>query len=463
MKHKGFGIFGKVFFYTVFIFLIVIGIAAALFANQIKSVFEATQKQQLSNVFQPLIDQLKGKTDAERKQIAEEFHEKNASFEFCILSKEDKIIYQTNDFSFAQPLDPLPQGKYLFTARTMSKNQYQYVVNMIDDVKIYMRGAVSKSGVYNDAFRKSAIALLLLLLASILGAAVFAEYIAKPIKKLAGDTHRMSDLEFTPVPMVRKDEIGQLANDVYDMYDKLKLTIHELEYKIEREKEMEENQRYFFSAASHELKTPIAATSALLEGMLEHVVEVSEYPQYLRECLRMMTEQSKLISEILEIVKLSDGRITVEQEQTDIKTLIEESLTAYQTLADAREQKIVVDLPGTIIITTDRKLLKRVLSNIIMNAVQNTPEQGEIIIFAKEKKQNTIRLCILNKDTKIENEILPRLFDPFYRVDKARTHSHGRSGLGLTIVKKALDLLDIRFSIENTGDGVLFWMDLPKG
>jgi two-component system, OmpR family, sensor histidine kinase VanS len=122
-----------------------------------------------------------------------------------------------------------------------------------------------------------------------------------------------------------------------------------------------------------------------------------------------------------------------------------------------------VDLPGTIIITTDRKLLKRVLSNIIMNAVQNTPEQGEIIIFAKEKKQNTIRLCILNKDTKIENEILPRLFDPFYRVDKARTHSHGRSGLGLTIVKKALDLLDIRFSIENTGDGVLFWMDLPKG
>ncbi|KPU44487.1 hypothetical protein OXPF_19810 [Oxobacter pfennigii] len=67
--------------------------------------------------------------------------------------------------------------------------------------------------------------------------------------------------EYVPSPVPRRDEIGQLAGDVYKMYKKLKLTIGQLEKEIEYEKEMEENQRYSFSAASHELKTPIAATS----------------------------------------------------------------------------------------------------------------------------------------------------------------------------------------------------------
>ena len=82
----------------------------------------------------------------------------------------------------------------------------------------------------------------------------------------------MACLESVPFPVARRDEVGQLAKDVHDMYEKLKQTISKLEAEILREKEMEENQRYFFSAASHELKTPIAASSALLEGMIAGIV-----------------------------------------------------------------------------------------------------------------------------------------------------------------------------------------------
>ena len=68
----------------------------------------------------------------------------------------------------------------------------------------------------------------------------------------------------------------------------------------------------------------------------------------------------------------------------------------------------------------------------------------------------------MNTGARIDDEILPKLFDPFYRVDKARSRKGGRSGLGLTIVKKTLEAMDIAFALENTTDGVLFWMDLPR-
>ncbi|MRA64088.1 vancomycin resistance histidine kinase VanS, partial [Bacillus thuringiensis] len=84
---------------------------------------------------------------------------------------------------------------------------------------------------------------------------------------------------------------------------------------ILRVREMEEAQRYFFSAASHELKTPIAATSILLEGMLENVGDYKDHPKYLRECMKMMDAQDNVISEILEIVNLSDGKISQDSEK----------------------------------------------------------------------------------------------------------------------------------------------------
>jgi two-component system sensor histidine kinase VanS len=69
---------------------------------------------------------------------------------------------------------------------------------------------------------------------------------------------------------------------------------------------------------------------------------------------------------------------------------------------------------------------------------------------------------VLNTGARIDEALLPKLFDPFYRVDKARSRKSGRNGLGLTIVQKTLKAMDIDFALENTPDGVLFRMDLPK-
>lgn len=310
------------------------------------------------------------------------------------------------------------------------------------------------SELYADFVSKTIVALIIVLIAGTALAAVFAYTIATPVKKLAADTAKMSKLELVSTPTARRDEIGQLSNDVYKMYETLKL-------EIEREKEMEENQRYFFSAVSHELKTPIAATSCILEGMIANVIEPSEYPAYLHKCLNMVTSQSKLISEMLEIIRLSDTKIEPKSEIINLHDNIQSILPTYQTLAEAREQTITLSVPDTLICMLDPNIFNRALSNVIMNSVQNAPEQGEICIYSEEKNQKTVRLYISNSNTHIDEGNIPKLFDPFYRADKARSRNQNRSGLGLTIVKKSLDLMGIPFSLENMGESVVFWMDLP--
>jgi two-component system sensor histidine kinase VanS len=105
-------------------------------------------------------------------------------------------------------------------------------------------------------------------------------------------------------------------------------------------------------------------------------------------------------------------------------------------------------------------LLHRVLSNVIANAVQNTPKGGIIRIRSGSIEGKNLRLSITNTGARIPEEVLPRLFEPFYRVDSARTRHGTQNGLGLTIVKKALDRMGFPFALENSGDGVVFWVDL---
>ena len=477
MKHKFFSIYGKVFSYTLLILIFAICVTGVFFANQIQSVIEATQRQQIGEVFQPLVKELEGKSLDEIIKAANSFHRRNTSFEFCFITEKGEIVYKTEGFIMFENSnetvrfkrhDLSPDDNMFTDGRTRimafgsgDDGQIKFVMPLLDGSRLYVSGPVSGLEVYNEFFGTTVIVISIILLISIIAAAIFARRIAGPIKKIAADTKRMSDLQPVPPPALSKDEIGQLAGDVYKMYGALKKTIGQLEIEIKRVKEMEENQRYFFSAASHELKTPIAATSALLEGMLDNMIEVSDYPRYLRECLKIMTEQSKLVSEILEIISVNNDTITLQKTQVNLKEMFSGVLPTYQAVADTKEQSIDIDIPGNLTCTLDTVLFGKVLSNVVMNAIQNTQNKCRIRIWAKEKDDKTVRLCVLNMDTRIDEEILSKIFEPFYREDKARSRGHGRSGLGLTLVKKALDIMEISFSLENTEEGVLFWMDLP--
>jgi two-component system sensor histidine kinase VanS len=454
MKNKIFGIYAKVFSYTVLILVAVIVVAALFFSSQINEIMQVMERQQLTNIFTPLFEGIENKSDDEVRLFAEDFHQRNASVEFSIVAENGDIIFQTRNAA-ALNIGSVggEQQSVFFGVRPIDDN-FQSNEPLSNGMTVYMASTLSDGVAHNEFVQRTIIVLLILLVIGALSASVFAHRIARPIRNIARDTKRMASLALVPPPIPRRDEIGQLAEDVYIMYEALK-------NEIERVREMEENQRYFFSAASHELKTPIASTLILLQGMLDNIGEYSNHPKYLLECIKKMKTQSKLISEILDIVRLTDGTIIPNYEKIDVGAVVTSVAASHQTLMEAKEQRLTINLPDALSCKADTLMLTRVLSNIILNAVQNTPEQGEINIWHEKQNNSSVRLFILNKGANIDETALSNVFEPFYREDKARSSEVNRSGLGLTIVKKTLDCMGVEFSLENTSDGVCFWIDLP--
>jgi two-component system sensor histidine kinase VanS len=180
------------------------------------------ERQQFSNVFAPLIEQLDGKSDEEAISISEDFHARNTSFEFYIQNEDGEVIYKTP--GAVPPGNNNTSGKgddnaYYFGGK--DNNQYQMSEPLPNGVILFMSGTASGGTVYREFIQKMIIVLLLVFLVGGLTASAFAYRITRPIKKLALDTKRMSELEFVPPPVARKDELGQLAGDVYKMYEKI--------------------------------------------------------------------------------------------------------------------------------------------------------------------------------------------------------------------------------------------------
>jgi two-component system sensor histidine kinase VanS len=438
------GIFVKVFIYTTLFSALLVGVATAILMQQLLSFRSQLRMQAITNSYNDSFDRLEDNGDTAQ---AFRIFDQSQSFEFCITDKSGNVVYKTRNADKSGIVaDRFPDT----TSNTiMLRLDREYNLHAFTDDIV--------GGNYSKWIMQAVFISAAMFAACIVGALFFARRITKPIKTLADATHKMANLEEALPLAERKDELGALARDVHSMYEKLK-------DEIVWERELEETQRYFFSAASHELKTPIAAASVLLEGMIANVGDYKDHPKYLRECVKLMDSQSKVISEILEIVNLSNGKIISAAEQIDVGCAVADVLPDFQILAEANGQSINVDIPEHQVCIADPKMLKKALSNVILNAVQNTPEGGKIRIWSEQSAgASRLRLCVLNLGVAIDEAVLPKLFDPFYRVDKARSRKSNRSGLGLTIVQKTLESMNIEFALKNTPDGVLFWLDLPKG
>jgi two-component system sensor histidine kinase VanS len=446
MKKSGF--FIKIFAYTIIAMILIVIITAALFSRQFFTLSRTIEREQIITSYQPLVDRVKSSDYNNIPKVAQRFHDNNQSFEFSIIDDNGGVIYATpgadtsTDFS----------GDFYWVLYKSPTNGYSIIAQTRPSLTTF----------YNEIIIRALVAFTIILALCLVCAYIFARQITNPIKQLANDAGKMTRLEDVSQSLPnRLDELGDLSRDIHTMYDKLKETISQLENEILRVREMEEAQRYFFSAASHELKTPIAATGVLLEGMLANVGEYKNHPKYLRECVKLMDAQSKLVSEILETVNLIDGKITPAPEQLKLQNVVASVLPTYQVLAERADQQIYVTIPQEEIVFVDGNMLKKVLSNVVLNAVQNAPPGAEIRIWS-EPDSDCCRLYVLNTNTHIDEKILPKLFDPFYRTDKVRNRKNNRSGLGLTIVQKMLQAMGADFSLENTDEGVLFRMVLPK-
>jgi two-component system sensor histidine kinase VanS len=227
----------------------------------------------------------------------------------------------------------------------------------------------------------------------------------------------------------------------------------QLQIDIEREREQERRRRDFFSAISHELKTPVTILKGELEGMMLNVGKFKDRDKYLQEANETTQSIEKLVREIMTLAKLD--MINLKPEAIKLSDLVSDCLHKYEILAQDKHIEIKCHLEESATVNVDKEQMRAVLSNIIGNAVKHSPEGGHVDIAVSEQNKQ-VELAVENAGVHIPPAELGQVWEPFYRTDKSRSRDTGGSGLGLYIVKTILDLHGLAYQFENTESGMRF-------
>lgn len=305
--------------------------------------------------------------------------------------------------------------------------------------------------------------LAVMLLFSVLCALFYSRYITRPIVKLSEISQRMAGMDFSwKCGENRPDEIGVLGRNLNELSQHLSTALTELKdanaalrQDIDRERELERQRLAFFSAASHELKTPVTILKGQLTGMLEGIDVYQDRDKYLAKSLQVASRMESLVQEILTVSRMEADGFALHVRQVDLAELVCRQLAFYEDLVFQKELRVETNLPTSALLAADPVLLQKVLDNLLSNAVFYAPDGAKLSIAISAGDSGPV-LAVENSGSHIQEDALPHVFEAFYRADASRNRRTGGSGLGLYIVKMILDRHGAEYRVENTADGVRF-------
>lgn len=246
--------------------------------------------------------------------------------------------------------------------------------------------------------------------------------IVKPVKRMRDAAKNIAAGNFEQrIPVKSNDEIGELSRTFNSMTQSLS--------------ELESMRSSFISDVSHELRTPMTIISGFVEGILDGTVPEEDRGKYLSTVLEEIRRLSRLVSELLEASRLEQGKVELNKEPIDInRLLLETAFANEQRLADKEiNLEIKVD-ENTPLALADKDSIKRVLINLIDNAIKFTPNGGAILL-ATLRKNKKVYVSIKNTGEGISKDDLRHIWERFYKTDKSRSSDKKGIGLGLHIVK----------------------------
>lgn len=300
------------------------------------------------------------------------------------------------------------------------------------------------------------------LVTSVIAAFFYTWYMTRPIKKISAISRQMADMDFGSLcPVKRTDEIGVLSDSLNELSVRLSATLSQLQEAnqklqadIDRERVLEQQRLAFFSAASHELKTPITIIKGQLQGMLYQVGRYQDRETYLAQSLTVTDTLETMVQELLTLSRLETPGYTCKKSSFDFSRFVDERLKAQEELFMQKELTIEKFLSPEVTVLGDARLLEKVIDNLLSNAAAYSPAGNRVIVKLWEESEK-VTLTIENTGVHIPEAELPKLYEAFYRVDPSRSRQTGGSGLGLYIVKTILDLHGASIEITNTDQGVM--------
>lgn len=328
-----------------------------------------------------------------------------------------------------------------------------------------------------DLFNKI---LILLSLISILGGSIaiyiISNNVTKPLLELSDISIKMSRLEFENKYEVKsEDEIGILGTSINELSYKLEKAIRELKNAnlklksdLEEKEQLDLMRQEFVANVSHELKTPIALIRGYAEGLEDREVfkNVENRDYYISVIKDEAEKMNNMVYKLLNLSSLERGMEELSIERINLSELVNGVANNFSITLTDKKIKLEIDIKDNVFVWADGYKIEEVIRNYVSNAINHVDENKYIKIFATDLSNDKVRFTVFNSGIQLIEEEMKKIWEKFYKVDKARTRSYGGTGLGLSIVKAIAEKHNTEYGCENIEvnnlKGMGFYFDLSK-
>jgi two-component system phosphate regulon sensor histidine kinase PhoR len=234
---------------------------------------------------------------------------------------------------------------------------------------------------------------------------------------------------------------------------------------------LENIRKDFVANVSHELRTPLTSIKGYVEALLDGGKDdPATSVRFLDIILKQSDRLNLILEDLLQLSKIESGQVQFKQEPLHLGSVVERTIAMIKPLADKKQHRLSAQIaPNLPLITGDEERLVQVLANLLDNAIKYTPEGGQITVAARrmplaqaDVRRNSVDLTVTDTGIGIPEQDRPRVFERFYRVDKARSRELGGTGLGLAIVRHIVEGHGGQIWVEgNVPTGSRFVVRLP--
>ena len=459
---KNLKVFPKTFLVSIGLFAALIILVHALVYTLMPQFYLQQKEREAAENLTALVAELRGKSTEEMRRLSQEFAQvKNVNITLTIDGRDqyfqgfqsinivtdsgksvDTSVVKIAD---GQTVDP---RSVILRQGSVANSQGQTIaVKLLADVAPVTQAKLATLHVLPYTMLGS-------LLVALVFSYIYSRFVTRPIRQMAAVTTTMQRLEKDAhYPVNSSDEIGVLGRNINELYQNLWQTIRSLEHENKRITQLEKEKIAFLRAASHELKTPLAALRIMLENMQLNIGEYKNRDQYLAESVAQVDRLAAMVNDVLRSGSLAEQALRQEK-RLRIDKLITEVVDDHRLLAKTRGMTFAVNTEPTTI-RANRDMMRHVISNLVSNAVRHG-DAGSVIKITCNQHE----LAIENACKPLTKQQPQHVFDPFYRADTQAKQSPNNSGIGLYIVKILLDAKGLEYEFAPHGQGMRFIVKL---
>lgn len=301
--------------------------------------------------------------------------------------------------------------------------------------------------VLNNLLLTLCVSFLLLLLVLYIVIYITASKAIAPVQQLIKAASGINDSNINtrlPLP-VNEDELYQLAKTINELLNRIETSVRQ--------------QKQFTADASHEIRTPLSAIRGTMEVLLRKRREPEQYEERIKDVITQADRLNQLLDQLLQLARAESGSVVTKKETVALRQLFETASGKWKKNMVEKNTTLQLDLPEDSYVLADPFYLDIIIDNLLDNAIKYGHINGKIVCAWNETNRT---LSITDDGPGITAEQLPFLFNRFYRADDSRSTDKPGSGLGLSIVKKLADLLQIDISVRSIPGSTTFSLQFPQ-